>query len=35
MGGKMKIRENYAEATINDRVKNIMEVLKKWLTIKK
>nr|DAK34324.1 MAG TPA: hypothetical protein [Caudoviricetes sp.]DAN47256.1 MAG TPA: hypothetical protein [Caudoviricetes sp.]DAX52597.1 MAG TPA: hypothetical protein [Caudoviricetes sp.] len=31
----MKIRENYAEATINDRVKNIMEVLKKWLTIKK
>nr|DAO37328.1 MAG TPA: hypothetical protein [Caudoviricetes sp.] len=31
----MKIRENYAEATIKDRVTNIMEVLKKWLTIKK
>ena len=31
----MKIREIYADATINDRVKNIMEVLKKWLTIKK
>lgn len=31
----MKIRENYAEATIKDRVTNIMEVLKKWLKIKK